>query len=339
MIGIFKKINTRKQLKNELLEYVNDYNFLEKGNYLFIFSSKPCLCKKGFEKYVYKDQRKRMVDGHILGKSYSFTNGDDFFCAQALMKLKNGRYKFFNYKEGYVLNTSMKNLELDNIIYLSNYFLTTFIKNTTNGFVEKYIDYIPREQWDKKETELLYKRIIIDYINYAKVISNDIEMKSIDFVCDVDELKDVYNYVLLHSYTKTVPCVFTHGDLSFYNILYDREEKYYIDFADSRIEAFFYDVFNVMYVDFIFGNTSLLLDVFLSDDDKIFELFSDLFFCFHADGFERQKRRDYLYSYILLRMNYDIRKSSKQYSNEELSSYYHELRSNYSKFIKYIESK
>ena len=311
MLKLSEKIRLRRKIKRKILYQLKKKLYLEKGIYRFIYTAKPCFCKLRYEKYIYKEQKKRMVDGHFFGQIYYFSKVDDSFNAQFLMKLKNDRYKFFDVKNRIVLNLCSDRVELKNIHYFSRYFQTPYIKETKDGFIEKYIDYIPRSEWKQGIIFEVYEKFLRDFIKYAESVELKRFRNYENFEENVNLFKDIFIHIKDKFYADELPCIFTHGDMSFYNILYCEDTTYYIDFADAREEEFIYDVFNVMYVEYIEQKSSFLLDLYLGNDNRIIKLISRLFSIFQVKEFNLNQLKGFIYRYLILRINYDVKKSKK----------------------------
>ena len=189
-------------------------------------------------------------------------------------------------------------------------FFSLTISNITEAYsIENIIYNRHRKDWSKEELRTNYRMILENYSSYLRTaekflldIRTTIKISDAaggDYIslCKdlLEEIKPISNIIY----------VFSHGDLHLGNILFDGEKQYLIDFEKARNEVFYYDLFNVIYVEATdYGNYSFLNE-YLDGKATIIHHFEK---AFDAVGelFDIKQRIVYLKLFLLLRLNYDV---------------------------------
>ena len=115
------------------------------------------------------------------------------------------------------------------------------------------MEYIPSSGYDtyflkanKKELDLFYT----DLSSYLKITSNQIKYKNCkeEYINKLNSIRsdthqEFINFIKSNLGTNdlALPMGFCHGDLTLSNILFERNQYYFIDFLDSHIETPYYD--------------------------------------------------------------------------------------------------
>lgn len=156
--------------------------------------------------------------------------------------------------------------------------------------IEKYIYYYQSKEPKK-------------YMNFNK-INNDIK----------NNWSDLFNDIKVNLpqklICKKIPVFYMHGDLHYDNILATDKKLYFIDWEHTSFRPFFYDLFNVIFVDIMnYNNYSLLKKYINGYFDEYFILL------FKAAGLEyyEEYRREYFLMFLLYRYLYfDLINNEKQ---------------------------
>ena len=225
----------------------------------------------------------------------------------------NEGYRLYNLKDNTTLhlfkNENEANLYRKCYSLFSPFFSFTTCEMTDAYSIETIIMNKHRKMWTKEELYSIFYALLDSltaYLQSAEKESVDIESKikiseraGKDYcgLCK-DLLEEARSFV-------NPVYVFSHGDLHFGNILFDGKTQYLIDFEKARKELFFFDLYNILYVEVADYSNYSFVDDYLDGEQKMMSCFQT---AFESVGsvFDVKNRVCYLKVFLLLRMNYDI---------------------------------
>lgn len=281
--------------------------YLESGKYDVALCGRYFLVKKGLS------ENKEQKMGLTTRKSYlmSLINNPSCqspICGQIMMITANS-VRFFNFDKCMTFTQYTTEEEAKKIINagerFEGIFNSTKIKIENNCVIEKFIEYKPREKWSEAEIINNYYSLMEKYIDYLKKESNNgTRINYLNHQLPWIEQNPSKEFISLYKRLSNdiVKCPFTtfvfcHCDFHFGNTLFSDNDIYLIDFEYCREEVFYYDIFNVMYVEFVSKKNSKLLDLYLSGDKKTM---SFIIRCFNAMHIEYDIKYKLLYFEIFL---------------------------------------
>ena len=94
-----------------------------------------------------------------------------------------------------------------------------------------------------------------------------------------------------------LPSVLCHCDLHFGNTLVDSNSIYLIDFENVREDVFFYDLFNILFVEYIDKDNPYFIEEYFKENSEVDDLFKQ---SFQAVGEELEERNKVLYFVVFL---------------------------------------
>lgn len=245
-------------------------------------------------------------------------NGGYKYRAQIAMTTNNG-VRYFNYRDCTTyrcFSGPEESVQYGKAVELfSPYFKLTYIKHNTVACVEHVVKSRPRSEWNT--TEILRNYFFL-FDRYTEYLNSTPKRSSILKIVDiVDDSKSLVLRLKELMPQMSLNYIFSHCDLHFGNTLFDGNDLFLIDFEESKEEVFFYDMFNVMYVDYMEYNNSFLLDKYLSGDAEMTKHF-ERFFTGAGIRFEPKEKCGYLAVYLYLRLLFDLKTSKRKYEGEEL---------------------
>lgn len=270
--------------KHRFKSVTHPNHLLEKGEYYVTCNRRTYLIMSGVSNenltMIEVDLRKPRLKAFQIEER---TNEELPLTAQVVMSTNN-TYRFFNFSEGYSFRffsctEEAEAFDLSQKAF-ANFFNLTTIRYNTNFCAEQIINNKPRSQWTKEEVVSNFYKLSDCYTCYLKSTTKIFEpvdckyesvLKIDEFLQLCEELKDAFS-----SYRNTKH-VFTHSDLHFGNTLFDGEKVYLIDFEMARKDVFFYDIYNMMYVEFIDWNNHTFVDDYLSKEPRMVSLFVHTF--------------------------------------------------------------
>lgn len=328
-----------------IMDQYKDY--LQEGDwYLVRYGLILELANKKEAKKKIKQQKlniKSMLCRFIFGKkNIRHSVRQNIFCGNTMILSTHQNIKIFDYSLKEVLflpNEAKKEVIIKNLEYFQKYINTTTLRIESFGIFEKYIVGYPRNEWSHNVLLDVYCNILQDFSEYFRKLGNcgcdcNIIRKNTDKCNSIDIRKLISDIKKDIEFLLDLPCIYCHGDLHFRNCLYDKECVYYIDFEDSRYDVFFYDFFNIMYVDIIENDDYYLLNMYLEKNDLILTNFKKAFAWLNVD-FNEDDMIKYLKLFLLSRIDYDY--SYRETGNctaYDLSCYH-----KYNKFLSYIDMK
>lgn len=341
----FHCLNERKRWK-----HMEIGKYLEEGIYEVICPGRSFLVKEGtpiaFIQMISKRTEAPLVKNI---KVYNIYGNGATFRGQIAMSTDSG-YRYFDYKRGEsckVFNNLEEAAQTNNaFLTFRSFFKTTILSINNDYCIEKIINNKPRNEWNEAEVLFSYKHIIENYISYIKFVGDKKQFvirpvgygislpNSINAACKSLYLDIVANISSLNE----VCYMFCHRDLHFGNTLMEGDKLYLIDYDFSKEEVFFYDLFNVMYVEFSDWHNTNLLDMYLREDNEISSLFRGAFSAIGTQ-FESSKKVEYIYVFLLSRFACFIldpyRQALKKNSEKQVIS----ICSKINNFMIYIKEK
>jgi len=215
--------------------------------------------------------------------------------------MQNG-IKVFDFKNKKIISVFLDESFFDKIVKARNYWSSYFnvppfaiIKGKYNIIEEEILQ---KEEYDREEMLL---SILDDYEKYL----SEIEISEISFVDEEKlgkfskllevEVEGLRNYMISSEYRECI----VHGDIWYANILYDGENKYYIDFENVGKRVFYYDILLYIFIDWQLDNSALIEKFLKGDLDSRVE---KLYNCINIK-YDRSKKREmflaFLYFYYL----------------------------------------
>ena len=306
----------------KLSQNVKDLEYIENGNYKVLISDRQILYKEEDKEVIKKFEITNIALPNFLWNSRVRIRGkktNPIFCGQAFMMTEDKGCKLFDAKNSQVLSLLDKT-ELNRLSDIYEIFnkkiLTAYLYKTDNGIVEKVIYDIPCKTWSEELILKNYLRILSDQLNYlgqssqaeektCQDIFNEIQCFNFPEINETGEQiksKIKSNYVL--------PCFFLHRDVHFGNTLFDGEDLYYIDFESAGTDIFIYDIFNCMYVEYVFNHRPLLLSLYAENEDNILRIIINIFNLVGIK-FDEEKKWDYVYIFLLARLKRECEVSAK----------------------------
>lgn len=173
--------------------------------------------------------------------------------------------------------------------------------------IEEFIDFKNFEDWSQTDFKIVINDLHTSVHSYVKEQkkNNEIAWKSInDLLQEVDRenlfafINELQLNIDQDLKDKKYPYLFLHGDMWTSNILIKKEDNSirYIDFEYANYYIFFWDLFFIMWNEYIRYNTTYYLSEYISGSyDK---LFRNLFTLFDLN-YEEDKKMDYIHMFIL----------------------------------------
>ena len=287
-------------------------NYLEPGEYQLNCNGRILLIKNDIpEKFVEMVCRKTGKRERRTLRIEEYFSGKALFHGQLLM-LTAGGYRYFDYKGGKSLKLYDSEVEYEHCRHsytiFSEFFKTTYISFNDGYSLEKIINHYPRKFWSNVLVTSNFFKIADDYIQYLSCSKGDIKKMSLQIEIPKNDMfphesRQLLNDILQNvNINDEIPYIYCHCDLHFDNTLLDDNQLYLIDFDYAGKEIFFYDFFNVMYVEYVDRKNTILLDMFLSEDANMMNTFNRVF---NAVGeiFDISKKKKYFMQFLLVRYN------------------------------------
>ena len=292
----------------------NQFVYLEQGCYYVVCCHREYLVKEGLSDEILKMVGINSSCPHLSGLKVIREESDSkLFRAQMIMSTHGGqRYFDFTNNETFRLFSDTNEYETykKGIEAFKPFFKCPDLHYTEQYCIEKIIRNKPREEWSTTETVELFNSVLNNYINYLKSANKyKIDIQDVEVLNKTDvkdysklsnELKDFVNRSPLK-----IPSVLCHCDLHFGNTLFDGESIFLIDFENVRDDVFFYDLFNVMFVEYIDKNNPFFIDSYFTENSEVDYLFKQ---AFHAVGevLEEKHRVLYFVVFLLSRLSHNV---------------------------------
>lgn len=234
----------------------------------------------------------------------------DCNCSLAMVTREND-FKAFNFEKGVVINIindKDKYLRIkNNHKNLANYFnipIQSF-SDEERLYTEHLLNFRPYADWSLSEKEYcvseimdLYKKyysaILFENYSSPKVLIDSLlkTFPNNQFILEICRL-------LCRNVDKVYPKVFQHGDMNFSNILLVDKYIYFIDIEESNEYVFFYDFFNLIFVEAMYCRNYEYIEEYLLGgfDGYLKELFS----IFNIE-FDSNNRINYLCHFLAERI-------------------------------------
>lgn len=258
-----------------------EQQFLEEGDYYVSINSRTYLIKKGTPKAflaMIGANDEKFKRWNFLHK---FSCNSKNLKAQVVMST-NSQFRFFDYKNNITFRRFSSNeekLKYDECRERFHpFFKLTCVDNVNEYCLEIIIKNKPRGEWDVTETKEYYIRLLDKYVEYLRSINNKpvFVKDTLLIVCsNLPEYMQLFSLLTkeVEPYIKT-RMVFSHGDLHFGNVLFDGKDFYIIDFEMAKEDVFFYDLFNVMYVEAVDMSNYYFIDSYMAADSVLMNSFS-----------------------------------------------------------------
>jgi len=229
-----------------------------------------------------------------------------------MISRKNG-IKLFDLYNRIVLNllgkTQFKQL-YENYILFHKYFNMTYIDFDFDNFIvkERLIEFESYRTWRNSTMFQLIDHIFILYLNYIQVASQtdpriETTKKIIESFNNKIKSKQLQSliseYIPIKKYNDTWIQLKSHGDFAINNILFTGEDFFFIDWEDADEYLFFYDIFNLLFTEYIYDrDKDLLINFFAGRYDKYLKKL----FVFNNTKFNQELKMYYLILFICQRI-------------------------------------
>ncbi len=297
--------------RHKIIEYKNVC--LEKGCYFVVCYHRNYLIKYGTP---LEDLKIMDADGsitpfwcRIVPKAAAESV---LFHAQAIMSTNNG-LRFFNFSEGKTyrgFSSKQEAEEYSKSKVFFPYFNSTTITANDDYCIEKIVKHQPRQKWNTEELNRHFVQVYECYINYlASTTISHIKVKDL-FPQNNTQLNcywELFQSLLqkIESSFDEIPQAFCHCDLHFGNTLIEGDDVFLIDFENVRNDVFFYDLFNIIYVEYTDFKNPYFIDLYLSEDKEIMNLFKKAFDSVGVH-FETGLKFEYIYLFLLSRLTHNV---------------------------------
>lgn len=235
-----------------------------------------------------------------------------FYDTQVIMTTNDG-VRYFNYKEKTTLhcfnNYFEKELYQKARSFLVPPFKCTTIQVKDSYCIERLIEHIPRRAWSYEE---VLKRFFIIFDKYIEYLSKThiFEHNIQDMLQAPKEINERYNQImesLIHSIEvyKNTKFIFSHGDMHFENVLFENNDFYVLDFETAGNNIFYYDIFNLMYVEYIDKHNDYFIKAYLSKETMMMTYFERMFNVVN-ESFDYSLMHIYLKYFLLVRLSRSV---------------------------------
>lgn len=280
--------------------YLNDKNTIEKAARVFknlytVLNVNRGLFRRGFYNLLLN-----ILNINLNIKS---ENSSSLFEGTVFLASSNqNSIKIFDFEKKEVLTIYKNKDEYNNYINNIDYFSTWFsipeviYKEEVKGLIiEKYIESKNMDLWRKQDYENLMQDIFKRYTLYTRNAKQEDFFIGSDCVKELNIENDFLAHIIDNTSTEVLEMKFPkfklHGDLWSSNVLMVNEHVYYIDWDNAKEFIFFYDVFFIMWNEFIKRENYDLINSYIKGEYD--SLFNELFnIC--GVVYERDKKIDYL---------------------------------------------
>jgi len=324
--------------------YALKSSLLTSGKYIYLFNGKPTLIHCEYLNEFLGEKDRRLIVTLKIGNRWK----NDIFEAHCLLFTHNADKKFINYDTKEILTVysdeNKKKTPLKREHFMGK-LSQTYLRTIEYGDVDRYINYVERKYWSAELVIRNYTQMLEDL---AKYISQEEQRGSLNEECISSELHQTCTdklYDRLGSILKIqklfgarIPTFYLPCDFHFGNVLYSEDNLYYIDFEYAREEVFLYDIYNIIYVDFCENKSSLLLNMYIEGNLEVISPIRKFFQAANVD-FLYDKRKDYLYIFLIRKITFDIINTSKTKSGRNLELYCSRLLDKVESIVGYVNNK
>lgn len=269
--------------KNKEKVFIQNKHFLKSGRYYFDPINNAFIRNDKKTKEYYLENFKNLIGNKktsnikkrmkkifyfIISKKINIHNNNQKFKSSIII-IKKELIKFFDINKNIVITkyTIEKdfNKHYNEYLYFSKHFKIPEII----CYDQKKLMIIE----EKIKSDIKSQEITNSYINndlFPRIICNEIKYSKTNIHID-------YNYD--NEIMKKIPIVKQKGDLWRANLIFKKNEVYYIDFENSKKRVFYYDIFHFMWFEYkLFKNKEIIINYFQGLYD---EMLKDLFDSYH----------------------------------------------------------
>lgn len=256
---------------------------------------------------------KRTIDYLVIKDVDVSHNKSPEFNGELVMLTHKNDIKIFDFANNLVrtfFTSSEYERRKENYHLFKNYFnmTVTHLDDDASAITEKLITFKPYRKWEKKEVEKLFRIIFDSYIEFGKskrkkrrLYKNE---KEIIYhykikIGDDELIQLIENYLNAYDLGNSFQLVKAHGDFTTNNVLLNEEAYFFINWKSSLEYIFFYDIYNLLFVDYLHTDDNRLLNYYLAGhlDEYLLELFD-----FYGIKYDADKRIAYLLIFICERI-------------------------------------
>lgn len=251
-----------------------------------------------------------LIDFFFWVELKSNSNSKKKYDGSLVMLTGKGDIKIFDFYENKVITFLKEQNEYEDKKDIYFRFKTNFnipktsFNDIEKAAIEERIELIPFEELSYKVMDTSFERVLLDYKRYFNNIK-DKDMKGYriyemleNLSCIKNEdFKDLlYSIVSRESDDILLPIVEVHGDLNYQNILIDKENMYYIDWEFSKPMIFYFDIFNLIFIEAATYSNYYYIDKYIKGDYDL--LLYEIFNVFNLN-YDINKKMLYLSIYLI----------------------------------------
>ena len=294
--------------------------------------SQPSYLKRNIRQCII-NKFKQLFD-YLLIRKIHFINqsSPNEFAGELVMVTREDDVKIFDFKSEKVktyLNTADYEKQKENYEHFKAYFNLTIIdlNDQEASITEQLIPFKTVDKWTLEEMRDMFQDMSTNFINYGtfcrkKLVPQQTIPEIIDncqaVIDDMTLMTMIENYLKMYDLELPFSMVRGHGDFTTNNILLHNETYYVIDWEDARDYVFYYDLFNLFFVDYLHTNNQLFLNYYLEGhlDEQLEKLF-------HVYGihYYPHKKIAYLLIFICERLAKFETKKSGEHLNQVIRRY------------------
>ncbi len=216
-----------------------------------------------------------------------------------LIYSRNGNIKIFNFDDNtlvtFIGDTEHYNKMKNTYLYFREYFNIPILgfNDEERVIKEKFLIYVPVKRWSY---HMKYQAVNAILMGHLKQVHSEYQQIDRFFIVHekLKELKEVKGnqIIRLNKIINVIipsnkvddkwPAIMCHGDMNFSNVLLYKNEFFLIDWEDSDVCIFFYDIFCCIFAEFFHEDSSKPLEEYTNGSfdnilTKFFESVSSIY--------------------------------------------------------------
>lgn len=230
-----------------------------------------------------KEERKikTLVHRYLnLFHSIRITNKNGNFHGEVIMVTRDQNIKIFDFRREKVITFIRCEDDFEllraNYLYFKEYYnIPDYSFQDPNIIIEDLIEFKKNDEWNSTETY----QALSDLSESICLQMSNLDMKHASYKTTKDLLdtlraklnqKEIIQIIERHIPQEAENdrwlMIKSHGDFNFNNMLLSDDKFYYIDWADSNLTIFFYDLINCVLVDALYTNNHYYLNSYIHGD-------------------------------------------------------------------------